>query len=678
MIPFTALGMLASALAAEQTNAKRLLPARRRLRGDRPRAKENLTSVTDPVPHESRSRINNVRWEDSWEGPTRVREHRYNGTQPSISDSDGGEDSDHDLHPKDHGGGIIGGGSSPIDAFRYMVSLRVGIAPEDNHICGGTLISTRIVLTAAHCVKFGDTYLPPDNLLFNQQNSAEEFRIPVCGQEFGTGCDLGTEAFGVVHQDYEQETFSYFDVALLFLPIEITSIPPVALNTDPNIPEAGDEVVAAGWGLIQENPDVSPDDLHNVTLEYIQSAECQEEFGSSTDDFFFPYPSNPISSDMMCTYADGKSACFGDSGGTKQVGITSWGDVICVGKPGVFSRVSSSIDWIQDTACEFVGEHCDECYGIEKDEVYGLTDLEVDRLPAIIQKKIDSGALVWDEGSIRKPEKKMKPSGNDAHDIVSIDNTFGSIIGGGDPQPGSQPYQVSIGLKALQGSLSPNGHVCSGSLIAADAVLSSASCFTDDFENKVKLDYVELHRYDLYTDPGVLRMYIKKSDIVIHPEFNLATLENDLALVFLPSPIFDIKPVKLDRNTDLNQGETMNVMGWGSYFPEGPPSNLPRAINVNHVHTVVCNDPEFNIEPSMMCATPADEKDGPCDYDWGNPLIKKTPEGDLQVGVFSTGNCRLSGADKSPPCDSNEQVLQVEITTDDFPEETAWKLTNLW
>ncbi len=44
---------------------------------------------------------------------------------------------------------------------------------------------------------------------------------------------------------------------------------------------------------------------------------------------------------------------------TIQVGIVSWGDERCdPNYPGVYTRVSSYIDWIQSTACQEVGELC--------------------------------------------------------------------------------------------------------------------------------------------------------------------------------------------------------------------------------------------------------------------------------------------------------------------------------
>lgn len=43
---------------------------------------------------------------------------------------------------------IVGGRDASISNFPYQVTLKV----NGNHICGGSIISTRHILTAAHCI----------------------------------------------------------------------------------------------------------------------------------------------------------------------------------------------------------------------------------------------------------------------------------------------------------------------------------------------------------------------------------------------------------------------------------------------------------------------------------------------------------------------------------------------
>lgn len=110
-------------------------------------------------------------------------------------------------------------------------------------------------------------------------------------------------------------------------------------------------------------------------------------------------------------------------------------------------------------------------------------------------------------------------------------------------------------------------------------------------------------------------MYLKKSDIWRHPDYNHRTFENNFALVFLPNSIDDIEPVKLDSASSFDLGEMFNTFGWGSIEQGGPPSNLPRITTAGYVPNDMCISPEFDITDDMMCANPS-EGLGPCDFDW--------------------------------------------------------------
>ena len=128
--------------------------------------------------------------------------------------------------------------------------------------------------------------------------------------------------------------------------IEPSTKPPVNLNHDPTYPVANQALEVAGFGTTSEGGYISTR-LRKVTVPYIEPSTCDGLMG----------PRNTTSELCAGDLSGGKDSCQGDSGGPifangVQVGIVSWG-VGCAraNKPGVYSRVSGGIDWINEQVC---------------------------------------------------------------------------------------------------------------------------------------------------------------------------------------------------------------------------------------------------------------------------------------------------------------------------------------
>lgn len=125
---------------------------------------------------------------------------------------------------------IVGGNLSLFGQFPHMVSLRS--ATTNNHFCGGVLISTRWVLSAAQCT----IERTPENLLL------------LVGSPDVTGGIIYAVHQIINHEDYDAKTFTN-DISLIQSIDKISGkyITPRPLSTEAVVGD-GVSVIKSGWG----------------------------------------------------------------------------------------------------------------------------------------------------------------------------------------------------------------------------------------------------------------------------------------------------------------------------------------------------------------------------------------------------------------------------------------------
>lgn len=259
---------------------------------------------------------------------------------------------------------IINGVIANYNFTPYMISLQIESNGNFNHICGGSIIEDKFVLTAAHCVTGGSL----DNLYIYQ----------------GSGnLGFGGSRFRVErifrHENYQTPRPFENDIALLYVP-NLYGVELVGLASEGYMSQLGlnTEVELVGWGYYNRN-NMSPPDLLYGRFFYLPATDCQNYYfndafswGGTNVDY------RAITDKNVCAGVNnfyGQQPCHGDSGGPLlhfngsryvQIGLTSFGEpnnpsiglLGCGinGEPGVFTRVASFIPWISKTTTDFYNQ----------------------------------------------------------------------------------------------------------------------------------------------------------------------------------------------------------------------------------------------------------------------------------------------------------------------------------
>uniref|UniRef100_A0A182QFA4 Peptidase S1 domain-containing protein n=1 Tax=Anopheles farauti TaxID=69004 RepID=A0A182QFA4_9DIPT len=232
---------------------------------------------------------------------------------------------------------IVGGSEAGVNEYTAMVGLLDPLTV--NVFCSGAIISSRYVLTAAHCTRA----IP----------NVSRVQALVGDHDYRTGLDTPYSAIynieRIVAHEYYSEQSRDNDIALLRTTAEMDfnrGVGPICLPFSYSTYSfAGLLVDIAGWGTTSFGGQMSTV-LRKTTLTVLQNANCTA-----------PY----VNDQKVCTFAVGRDSCQYDSGGPLflrgvqrmyTIGIISYGSACAASTPSVASRVTYYLNWIRQNTPE--------------------------------------------------------------------------------------------------------------------------------------------------------------------------------------------------------------------------------------------------------------------------------------------------------------------------------------
>uniref|UniRef100_A0A336MT45 CSON006685 protein n=1 Tax=Culicoides sonorensis TaxID=179676 RepID=A0A336MT45_CULSO len=229
---------------------------------------------------------------------------------------------------------IVGGQVAEVNAYVSMAGLVY--RPSGSLFCGGTIISYRYIISAAHCF---DTFNQPADIVARLGDHD-------LTQPTETIYSVDMNIVRIVRNANYNPTTAANDIAILTTATDIIytrGVGPACLPFLYTSSFFDNKILTAvGWGSQAFAGPLSPV-LRDVQLNVISNSNCASRG--------FP---NLISS-QLCTFTSGRDTCQTDSGGALYykttrsfaVAIISFGVACATQTPSVNTRVNSFLTWIQ-------------------------------------------------------------------------------------------------------------------------------------------------------------------------------------------------------------------------------------------------------------------------------------------------------------------------------------------
>ncbi|KAF2881790.1 hypothetical protein ILUMI_24385 [Ignelater luminosus] len=281
---------------------------------------------------------------------------------------------------------IIGGRPVEEGELPYQVSLRRSY--NDNHFCGGSIISSLHILTAAHCMFYSwGGVLPP-------------IVVSVFAGQVGlspTETSIYRNASKIItHEDFNKTTFAN-DVAIIELDRELPISKLISSVAMREVSITSGKCIVSGWGYQEHESGIVSETLLAAEVDIIEFSKCQEMYNKDN---------MTLVEGMLCAgHEKGETdACQGDSGGPLVcdgllTGVVSTG--AGCGEPdfpGIYADVAKYLPWVNSHVVST------QTTTITNEETTYLTETEADDK----HTHVDTTAEATDARHTTYPSKELQ------------------------------------------------------------------------------------------------------------------------------------------------------------------------------------------------------------------------------------------------------------------------------
>jgi len=234
---------------------------------------------------------------------------------------------------------VVGGTEvNPKNKYPWMVALVDATTSKDS-FCGGTLVASKYVVSAAHCTAKNNASSPTFKVRIGEHD------LTTSGE--GSLKEMTIDVVSFTNHESYNTPEMHNDITIIELAqeVDLTTYTPACLaKTSDTTTFDGKKAWVYGWGLTTHGGSPSDTKLLEAELPVVTNTVCKTE-----------YTSGEIYDGALCAGGEGKTSCNGDSGGPLSyksgtqhvlIGAVSHGTK-CGEGYGVYARISYYRTWIE-------------------------------------------------------------------------------------------------------------------------------------------------------------------------------------------------------------------------------------------------------------------------------------------------------------------------------------------